>query len=155
MRRVARAVVGVVLCAVATLGLAGPAGAATPPDKPVVNVARLTVQDGGGVTPDSWRTYVTYPVSGFNFTPGGDVYVTFQDLTAGTSALTGEWVKAGTGPCGLECNNYGKIAYSRTISYAYRSVCNHWMRVLAWDAVKSPQTGYGWSYRDLQVTCSA
>ena len=155
MRRLTKTVVGALLFVVAGLALAGPASAATPTDKPVVTVGRLTVQDGGGVTPDSWRTYVTYPVGGYNFTPGGDVYVTFQDLTAGTSALTGEWTTAGTGPCGFECNNYGKIAYTRTISYPYRSVCGHWMRVLAWDAAKSPQSGYGWSYRDVEVTCSA
>jgi hypothetical protein len=28
------------------------------------------------------------------------------------------------------------------------------LRTWAWDQVKSPQTGYGWSYRDVQVACS-
>jgi len=155
MRRVAATIAGIVCLAIAGLGLAGPASAATPSDKPVVTVGRLTVKDGGGVTPDSWRTYVTFPVSGYNFTPGGNVYVTFQNLTAGTDPVSGEWIKAGTGPCGLECNNYGKIAYTRTISYEFGSVCGDWMRVLAWDQTKSPQAGYGWSYRDVQVVCPA
>jgi len=111
------------------------------------------VHDGGGVSPDTWHTNVTVPVGGYNFTPGGNVYVTFQDITAGTAAITGEWTKAGTGLCGLECNNYGRISYSRTLSFDYRSVCDHWLRTWAWDQAKSPQSGYGWSYRDSQVAC--
>jgi hypothetical protein len=154
MRTIARAIAATLFVATVGLAGAGPAPAATPSDKPVVSVGRLTVTDGGGMTPDSWRTYVTFPAGGYYFTPGGYVYVTFQDLTAGTAAINGEWLKAGTGPCGFECNNAGKIAYSRTISYSYRTVCGHWFRVLAWDDVKSPEAGYGWSYRDVQVTCS-
>ena len=79
-----------------------PALAATPADKPVVTVGRLDVHDGGGASPDTWYTKVTVPVGGSNFTPGGDVYVRFQDLTAGTPAVAGEWITAGTGPCGFE-----------------------------------------------------
>ena len=153
MRTVARAIAGVVLLAVVGLGLAGPADAATPSDKPVVTVGRLTVESSGGVTPDSWRTYVTFPVGGYNFTPGGWVYVTFQNLSDGTPRLNGEWIKAGTGPCGLECSNYGRITYTRTLNWEYRTVCGDWVRVMAWDDVKSPQAGYGWSYRDVQVSC--
>lgn len=143
-----------ILCTFALIALAGPAVAATPADKPVVTVGRLDVRDGGGVSPDTWYTAVTVPVGGFNFTPGGNVYVTFQDLTAGTAAITGEWTKAGAGPCGFECNNAGRIAYTRTIPFSYRSVCGHWLRTWAWDQVKSPQSGYGWSWRDVQVACS-
>jgi len=141
------------LTVIALLAVAEPAMAGTA-DRPVVTVARLAVRDGGGVSPDTWYTAVTVPVGGYNFTPGGSVYVTFQDLTAGTPALHGEWTTAGTGPCGLECNNYGKIRYTRTLTFPYRSVCGHWLRTWAWDAVKSPQAGYGWSSRDVQVACS-
>src|SRR5215210_6545467 len=97
-----RKVVALILGTLALLALAGPAMAATPADKPVVTVGHLVVRDGGGVSPDTWYTSVTVPVGGYNFTPGGNVYVTFQDLTAGTAAITGEWITAGTGPCGLE-----------------------------------------------------
>jgi hypothetical protein len=150
MRRIAALILGSVML----LALAGPAAAGVPADRPVVTVGRLAVRDGGGVSPDTWYTSVTVPVGGYNFTPGGNVYVTFQDLTAGTAAVTGEWTTAGTGPCGFECNNAGKIAYTRSLTFAYRSVCGHWLRTWAWDQVKSPQAGYGWSYRDVQVTCS-
>lgn len=122
-------------------------------DTPVVTVGRLDVWASGGVTPDSWRHYVEVPVGGYNFTPGGDVYVTFQNLSAGTPAVNGEWITAGTGPCGLECNNYGKISYARTLNYEYGSVCGDVIRTWAWDAVKSPRAGYGWSYRDVRVSC--
>jgi hypothetical protein len=153
MRRIAVVVMSFVTAATLVVSAAGPAGATTPPDKPVVTVGALTVRSSGGVTPDSWRTYVTVPVGGYSFTPGGNVYVTFQDLTAGSAALSGEWTVAGTGPCGLECNNYGKIAYTRTLDYAYGTICGHVLRTWAWDQVKSPQAGYGWSYRDTTVSC--
>jgi hypothetical protein len=153
MRKLLKAVAGLAIIAIIGLSGAGPAAAATPSDKPVVTVGRLSVWDSGGVSPDTWRTYVTFPVGGFNFTPGGYVYVTFQNLSRGTEPLNGEWIKAGTGPCGLECNNYGRIGYSRTLNWEYLTVCDEWIRVLAWDQVKSPQAGYGWSYRDVQVTC--
>jgi hypothetical protein len=153
MRKLTRATAAVAAALVIGLAAAGPAAAATPADKPAVTVGALTVSSSGGASPDTWHTNVTVPVSGYNFTPGGNVYVTFQDITAGTAALTGEWTVAGTGPCGLECNNAGKIGYTRTLSFPYRSVCGHWMRAWAWDQVKSPQTGYGWSYRDVQVAC--
>ncbi|MGH9278379.1 MAG: hypothetical protein ACRD12_09795 [Acidimicrobiales bacterium] len=104
--------------------------------------------DSGGVSPDTWRTYVTVPVGGYNFTPGGNVYVTFQDLTAGAPAINGEWTLAGAGPCGPECNNYGKISYRRTLNYPYRSVCGHVLRTWAWDQGKS-----AWASRDTQVGC--
>ncbi|HET7487331.1 MAG TPA: hypothetical protein VFJ85_05335 [Acidimicrobiales bacterium] len=148
-----RKLIAAATLAVATLALAPQVASAAPADKPVVTVGRLSVSDGGGASPDTWHTSVTVPVGGYNFTPGGNVYVTFQDITAGTAALSGEWTVAGTGSCGLECNNYGKISYSRTLSFPYRSVCGHWLRTWAWDQVKSPQTGYGWSYRDVQVAC--
>jgi len=153
MRKIAVLVTSVAAFATFALATAGAASAATPSDKPVVTVGKLSVFSSGGVTPDSWRTNVTVPVAGYNFTPGGNVYVTFQDITAGTAALTGEWTTAGTGPCGLECNNYGKISYARTLDYPYRTVCGHWLRTWAWDQVKSPQSGYGWSYVDVQVAC--
>ena len=140
--------------AAVTLALSAAAPAfAAPADKPAVTVGTPQVQSGGGVTPDTWRTYVTFKVGGYSFTPGDDVYVTFQDLSAGTPAVGGEWTTAGTGPCGPECNNYGKISYSRTLGFAYRSVCGHTFRTWAWDAVKSPQAGYGWSWRDVAVSC--
>jgi hypothetical protein len=121
-----------------------------------VSIGTLTVYESGGVSPDTWRTYVTIPVSGYSFTPGGYVYITFQDITAGTPALSnGEWIVAGSGPCGLECTNAGKIRYSRTLNYPYRSVCGHVLRVWAWDEVKSPRSGYGWSYADKRVVCSS
>ena len=153
MRKVANAIAA--LACVCTIGLVSASGAsaATPTDKPVVTVGTLDVRDGGGASPDTWYTAVTVPVGGYNFTPGGNVYVTFQDITAGTAAITGEWIVAGTGPCGLECNNYGKISYSRTLHFGYHSVCGHWLRTWAWDQTKSPQSGYGWSYRDVQVAC--
>ena len=135
-------------------GLTLPASAVTPSDKPVITVGRLSVRDGGGVSPDTWYTQVTVPVGGYNFTAGGNVYVTFQDITAGTPAVNGEWIVAGTGPCGPECNNYGKISYVRALTFGYRAVCGHWLRTWAWDQVKSPQSGYGWSSRDTQVSCS-
>lgn len=153
MRKLTRLVVGLAATVVIGLAAAGPAAAATPSDKPVVTVGALTVFSSGGASPDTWHTDVTVPVGGYYFTPGGNVYVTFQDITAGTSALNGEWIVAGTGPCGLECNNAGKISYSRTLTFSYRAVCGHWLRTWAWDQVKSPQTGYGWSYRDVQVAC--
>ena len=149
-----RKIAALILVTLGLLGLAGRASATTPTDKPVVTVGRLAVRDGGGVSPDTWYTQVTVPVGGYNFTPGGNVYVTFQDLTAGTPAINGEWTQAGTGSCGLECNNYGKIAYTRTLTFGYRAICGHWLRTWAWDEVKSPQAGYGWSYRDTQITCS-
>lgn len=153
MRRITSLIAALLLAGALGVAIAGPTAAASPPDKPVVTVGRLTVWDGGGVSPDTWRTYVSVPVGGFNFTPGGNVYVTFQNLSAGTAPIGGEWIKAGTGPCGWECNNYGRISYTRTVSYEYRSVCGDWLRVLAWDQDKSPRAGYGWSYRDVQVTC--
>jgi hypothetical protein len=153
MRKIAAVVTGVVAAATFVLSTTAPAWATTPADKPVVTVGALTVFDSGGTSPDTWQTHVTVPVSGYNFTPGGSVYVTFQDLTAGTAALSGEWTQAGSGPCGLECNNAGRINYTRTLSYPYRSVCGHVLRTWAWDSVKSPQAGYGWSYRDVQVAC--
>jgi hypothetical protein len=149
-----RKIAGLILITLGLLGLAVPASAATPSDKPVVTVGQLSTRDGGGVSPDTWYTAVTVPVGGYNFTPGGNVYVTFQDMTAGTSAVAGEWTVAGSGPCGLECNSAGRISYSRTLTFGYRAVCGHWLRTWAWDQVKSPQTGYGWSYRDVQVACS-
>jgi hypothetical protein len=152
MRRIRHTIATIACIVVVGLAAAGPALAA-PADKPVVTVRRLDVYDSGGVSPDTWRTYVKVPVAGYNFTPGGNVYVTFQDLSAGTPAISGEWIKAGTGPCGFECNNYGKISYSRTLNFEYLSVCGHWLRAWAWDQVKSPQTGYGWSSRDVQVAC--
>ncbi len=149
-----RKIAALILITLGLFGLAAPASAATPSDKPVVIVGQLSVRDGGGVSPDTWYTAVTVPVGGYNFTPGGNVYITFQDITAGTSAVSGEWTVAGSGPCGLECNNAGRISYSRTLTFGYRAVCGHWLRTWAWDQVKSPQTGYGWSYRDVQVACS-
>lgn len=153
MRRIGFAVTSAVAIATFVSVAAGAAFAATPSDKPVITVGTLDVWNSGAVTPDSWRTYITVPVGGYNFTPGGNVYITFQDLTAGTAAINGEWTKAGSGPCGPECNNFGKIAYTRTLNYAYRTVCGHWLRTWAWDQVKSPQAGYGWSYRDVQIAC--
>lgn len=122
-------------------------------DRPVVTVGPLAVRASGGATPDSWRHYVTIPVGGYSFTPGGDVYLTFQNLSDGTPAVNGEWITAGTGPCGLECNNAGRISSTRTLNYEYGSVCGDVIRAWAWDAVKSPRTGYGWSYRDVRVSC--
>ncbi len=153
MRRIVTAISAVAFVAVIALSTASPASAATPADKPVVNILQLTVRDSGGVTPDSWRTNVTVPLGGNNFTPGGRVYVTFQDLTAGTAAINGEWTRAGAGSCGLECFNYGKLSYSRTLSFGYRTVCGHLLRAWAWDETKSPQAGYGWSSRDVRVSC--
>ena len=49
-----------------------PASAITPSDKPVVTVGRLSVRDGGGVSPDTWYTQVTMPVGGYNFTGFSD-----------------------------------------------------------------------------------
>lgn len=144
--------VAVAVAAVVSLSAAAPAWA-VPADKPVVTVAPPIVKSSGGVTPDSWRTYVTMSVGGNHFTPGGNVYVTFQDLTAGTAAINGEWTRAGSGPCGIECNNYGKISYKRTLSFAYGTVCGHVLRAWAWDQVKSPQATYDWSYRDATVAC--
>jgi hypothetical protein len=66
------------------LSAAGPA-AATPADKRVVIIGALSAWNSGAVTPDSWRTYIAVPVGGYNFTPGGNVYVTFQDPTPGTA----------------------------------------------------------------------
>ncbi len=152
MRRIRHTIAAIACIVVVGLATAGPALAA-PADKPVVTVGRLDVYDSGGVSPDTWRTYVKVPVAGYNFTPGGNVYVTFQDLSAGTPAISGEWIRSGTGPCGFECNTYGKISYSRTLNFEYLSVCGHWLRVWAWDQVKSPQAGYGWSSRDVQVAC--
>jgi hypothetical protein len=152
MRKIGAFVISVLAAGTLVLSAAGPVSA-TPVDKPVVTVGAMNVRSSGGVTPDSWRTYVTVPVGGYNFTPGGNVYVTFQDLTAGTAAVTGEWTVAGSGPCGLECNNAGKIAYTRTLNYAYGTICGHLLRTWAWDQAKSPQTGYGWSYRDTTVAC--
>jgi hypothetical protein len=97
------------------LSAAGPA-AATPADKRVVIIGALSAWNSGAVTPDSWRTYIAVPVGGYNFTPGGNVYVTFQDPTAGTATPSGEWTGAGSGPSGLECNNAGKISYTRTLN---------------------------------------
>ncbi|HEX6597242.1 MAG TPA: hypothetical protein VF045_09915 [Acidimicrobiales bacterium] len=151
MQRFARLLAPVAILGALLLATASPAMATH--DKPVVTVGRLSVWASGGVTPDSWRHYVTVPVGGYNFTPGGDVYVTFQNLSAGTPAIDGEWIKAGTGPCGLECNNYGRISYSRTLNYEYGSVCGDLLRTWAWDAAKSPAAGYGWSYRDARVSC--
>ncbi|HEX2119455.1 MAG TPA: hypothetical protein VHF91_09750 [Acidimicrobiales bacterium] len=153
MRRITGGIAALLFIAFLGLAAAGPASAATPSDKPVVTVGRLTVRDSGGVSPDTWRTYVTIPVGGYNFTPGAWVYVTFQNLSDGTPPVSGEWITAGTGPCGFECNNYGKINYTRTIGFEYRTVCGDWLRVLAWDHTKSPQPGYGWSYRDVLVSC--
>ena len=148
------AVVASVAAAATLVLFTATAASAAPADKPVVTVGALSVSSSGGVTPDSWQTHVFVPVGGYNFTPGGNVYITFQDVTAGTPALSnGEWTTAGTGPCGLECNNAGKISYARTLDYPYRSVCGHVLRTWAWDQVKSPQAGYGWSYRDVTVAC--
>jgi hypothetical protein len=152
MRRTFLAVAAMTCAITIGLATAGPAVAA-PADKPVVTVGRLDVYDSGGVSPDTWRTYVKVPVGGFNFTPGGNVYVTFQDISAGTPAVNGEWIKAGTGPCGFECNNYSKISYTRTLNFEYLTVCGHWLRVWAWDQTKSPRADYGWSSRDVQVAC--
>ena len=153
MRKLAALIMSIAATAGIVLAAAGPAGAATPPDKPVVTVGALSVWSSGAVTPDSWRTYVTVPVGGYNVTPGGNVYVTFQDLTAGTAAVSGEWTVAGSGPCGLECNNAGKISYARTLNYPYGTICGHVLRTWAWDQVKSPQAGYSWSYRDTTIAC--
>ena len=153
MRKIATAIAA--MACLCTMGLlsATVAAAATPADKPVVTIGRIDVRDGGGASPDTWYTAVTVPVAGYNFTPGGWVYVTLQDLTAGTPALNGDWITAGTGPCGPECNNAGRIAYSRNLTFGYHTACGHVIRAWAWDDVKSPRTGYGWSYRDAQVTC--
>jgi hypothetical protein len=153
MRRIFTTIAGLALTAGIVLSGASPASASTPTDKPVVTVGTPSVSSGGGVSPDTWYTSMSFRVGGYNFTAGGNVYVTFQDITAGTAALNGEWIVAGNGPCGFECNNYGKIAYSRSISYPYRSICGHTFRVWAWDQVKSPKAGYGWSYRDVGVSC--
>jgi len=158
MRRLATVVAGIAtLVATATVvlgtALAGPASAATPADKPVVTVGPLVAHSSGGVSPDTWHDTVVVPVAGYNFTPGGRVYVTLQDLTAGTAALNGDWITAGTGPCGQECNNAGRISYNRNLTFDYHTACGHVIRAWAWDDVKSPRTGYGWSYRDAQVTC--
>ena len=150
--KAAAGLAAVVTAVALSLSAAAPASA-VPADKPVVTLAPPIVKSSGGVTPDSWRTYVTMSVGGNNFTPGGNVYVTFQDLTAGTPAINGEWIKAGTGPCGPECNNYGKISYKRALNFAYGTVCGHVLRAWAWDQVKSPQAGYDWSYRDVTVAC--
>jgi len=152
MRRIAQTVAVTACIVILGLVTAGPA-LAVPADKPVVTIGQVDVYDSGGASPDTWRTYVKVPVGGFNFTAGGDVYVTFQDVSAGTPAISGEWIKAGTGPCGPECNNYGRINYTRTLNYEYLAVCGHWLRVWAWDQVKSPRPGYGWSSRDVQVAC--
>lgn len=137
---VAAAVVGGLIVSTA------PSAAAAPAPTPVVGIGTLTVFSSGGTSYDTWRTYVTVPVSGFNFTPGASVYITFQDVTAGTPALpNGEWTVAGTGPCGPECNNAGKISYTRTLNYPYRSICGHYLRAWAWEGA--------WYYRDKLVTC--
>ena len=153
MRRFVVAVSTIAFVAGILLSTAAPASASTPADKPVVTILQLTVYSSGGASPDTWHTSVTVPLGGHDFTPGGNVYVTYQDLTAGTPALNGEWVKAGAGSCGLECSNYGKLSYTRTLSFGYRAVCGHVLRAWAWDEVKSPQSGYGWSWRDVQVSC--
>ncbi len=153
MRRIASTLAAASVVVGFVLSTALPAAAA-PVDKPVVNIGTLEVSSSGGASYDTWRTYVTVPVTGNNFTPGGDVYVTFQDITAGTPALpNGEWIVSGSGPCGFECNNAGKIQYRRTLNYAYRTICGHYVRAWAWDAGKSPGAAYGWSYRDKLVTC--
>jgi hypothetical protein len=135
------------------LGTAVPATAATSGEKPVVSIGELEIWASGAVTPDSWRHYVKVPLFGSRFTPGGAVYITFQDITAGTPALSnGQWITAGNGFCGVECNNYGKFSYSRTLNYPYGSICGHYIRAWAWDDVKSP-AGHGWSYADKRVVC--
>jgi len=128
--------------------------AATPADKPVVTVGRLDVHDDGGASPDTWYTKVTVPVGGSNFTPGGDVYVRFQDLTAGTPAVAGEWITAGTGPCGFEGQQLRQdllqpVPHLR-LPLRLRPLATH----MGVGPAEEPQSGYGWSSSDVQVTCS-
>lgn len=153
MRKLAVAVLTMAATAVLGLSAAPSALAATPPDKPTVTIGALTVRSSGGTSPDTWHTDVTLPVSGLNYTPGGSVYVQVQDITDGGPPVSGKWITAGTGPCGLECNGFGKI--STTLAYVdgYLEVCSDTLRVWAWDATKSPRAGYGWSYRDVLVRC--
>lgn len=154
-RRPAKALAALALSVVPAAGLAQAAGAATAPaDKPYVTIGAPSIRSGGGVSPDTWYTTVTLPVGGGRFTAGGDVFVEVQDSTAGTAPVGGHWIKAGSGVCGLECNNYGRISTSVSITEDYHQPCGHWMTVWAWDAVKSPQAGYGWSYAQVQVSCS-
>lgn len=153
MRKLAIAILTLFATAVLALLAAPVALAATPSDKPVVTVGALSVRSSGGVSPDTWHTDVTLPVGGFTFTPGGAVYVQVQNLTAGEQARTGRWITAGTGPCGPECNNFGKINTSMSYTSGYQAVCNDTLRVWAWDDRKSPQAGYGWSFRDVLVRC--
>ncbi len=148
MRRIATGAMSIVLAAVFAMSAAAGPAAAAATVAPVVTVGPLDVYDSGGVSPDTWRTYVTVPVGGYYFTPGGNVYVTFQDLTAGSAAINGEWIRAGTGPCGLECNNYGRISYTRTLNYPYLSICDHVVRTWAYDQGKGL-----WAYKDVRVSC--
>lgn len=153
MRKLIVALLTLIATAMLALATAPAAMAATPSDKPVVTIGALSVRSSGGVSPDTWHTDVTLPVGGFNYTPGGSVYVQVQNLTAGEQPRSGKWITAGTGPCGLECNNFGKISTTLAYSSGYQEVCNDTLRVWAWDATKSPQAGYGWSTRDVLVRC--
>ena len=154
MNRIRQFLLAGAVAAGAIVGLAGQAGASTAPaDKPVVTVTSTKYRSGGGVSPDSWYTTFDLGVGGFNFTAGGDVYVDVQDITAGGATQSAKWIKAGTGPCGFECNNYGRISTAVTFTGPYRSMCGHTLRVWAWDNVKSPKAGYGWSVRDITANC--
>lgn len=111
------------------------------------------MRSSGGTSPDTWHTDVTLPVIGSGYTPGGSVYVQVQNITEGGPTVSGRWITAGTGPCGPECNNHGKISASLAYTDGYREVCSDTLRVWAWDAAKSPRAGYGWSFRDVLVRC--
>jgi hypothetical protein len=149
MRRFAVVMAGVLAIAGLSVSLAGSASAAT--TIPVVSGRETGHWAEGGVSPDTWHTHIDVAVSGYNFTPGADVAVQFWDTTAGGATFGKHWLKAGTGPCGPECNNAGKIYLATTLEFPYRAVCGHTFEVAAYDTVKGPQLS--WQHSTFTVSC--
>jgi hypothetical protein len=133
------------------LSAAGPA-TATPADKSVVIIGALRAWNSGAVTPDSWRTYIAVPVGGYNFTPGGNVYVTFQDPTPGTATPQRRVDGGRQRPLRPRVQQRRQDQLHPHAQLAVRDGVRA-RAVHVGLGPQSPQEGYGWSYRDTTIAC--
>ena len=147
MRTIAKFLSAAALAGAALFAGLPHAGAAL--STPVVSVAETGHYGSCGASPDTCVQHVTVRTTGSGFTAGGYVYVEYQDVTAGTAPFAGAWYTAGTGFCGPECTNYGRIYVSSDLGFdTYHYPCGHTLRAWAWDQAKT-----GWSYGDTKMVC--
>lgn len=116
---------------VGSLAFAGAGAASAATTTPVISSAQyfLAQSDSG--------PYELVKESGYSFTPGGNVYTDFQDLTSDPS------LSKPFGGATVKADSTGKISFSRFVGLGTAHRC-HWLRAWSYDYGKAQ-----WVTRDF------